>query len=456
MSMKKLLRLLPGILLVSTSAAATAEPWRLANLNLTPDWLSISGQHRSRYETLNNQYRANRSGGDQALLFRTNVKAELDFETIRLGLEMMDSRAALADAGTPLTTTEVNPLELLQAYVDIPVENLFIDNSKASLKAGRLTMDIGSRRFVARNRYRNTINAFTGVDFQWQDASQQQFRAFFTFPIQRRVHGNILDNDARFDKEHSEVRFWGAYYAPSTLPWGKRNKGEIYFLGLNEKDVPGEWATRNRDLYTLVTRLYSTPKVESYYYDVESAIQFGESRSSTTATTDLNHVAYFVHLEAGYNFNASWNPQLLFQYDFASGDEALNDDDNNRFDTLYGARRFEFGPTSIYGAFARSNLSSPGLRLKLEPGKTITSFIALRGYWLASDSDSWTTARISNVGSQSDSYIGTQVEARIRWDVVPKNVRLETGAALLFAGDLMNNTGKTDTSYFYSQLVLSF
>ena len=114
------------------------------------------------------------------------------------------------------------------------------------------------------------------------------------------------------------------------------------------------------------------------------------------------------------------------------------------------------GGTSIYGPFARANLATPGVRLKLKPGKTITSFIALRGYWLASDDDSWTTARINNIGNQSDSYIGSQIEARIRWDVVQKNIRLETGAALLFAGDLMDNAGKTDTSYVYSQLVFSF
>ena len=45
--------------------------------------------------------------------------------------------------------------------------------------------------------------------------------------------------------------------------------------------------------------------------------------------------------------------------------------ENNRFDTLYGARRFDFGPTSIYGPFIRSNLNSPALRLFFKPEKTI-------------------------------------------------------------------------------------
>ncbi|MCK5728075.1 MAG: hypothetical protein KAH08_02525, partial [Methylococcales bacterium] len=56
----------------------------------------------------------------------------------------------------------------------------------------------------------------------------------------------------------------------------------------------------------------------------------------------------------------------------------------------------------------------------------------------------------------TDSYIGTQIEARIRWDILPKNVRLEGGIAHIFAGDLMENAHKKDSTYVYSQMVLKF
>ena len=152
----------------------------------------------------------------------------------------------------------------------------------------------------------------------------------------------------------------------------------------------------------------------------------------------------------------TWSPRLQFQYDFASGDDDASDGNNNRFDTLFGARRFEWGPTSIYGPFARSNLSSPGLRLTVKPHRKINLMMALRGYWLASDDDAWTTARISNLPGQSDNFIGTQFETRLRWDVIPKNLRLETGAAHIVAGDIMNNAAKNDSTYFYFQAVYSF
>ncbi|MEM6999075.1 MAG: alginate export family protein [Pseudomonadota bacterium] len=450
--------ILPTLVLIVLSNSVFAEPeitpWRLDNAFNLSDSFSLSGQHRVRFENLNEQYRGSRNGGDQALVFRTNVLAKLDFDRVDIVAEMMDSRAELADSGTPLSGTVINPLELLQAYIELPINNVFGEGGKSSIKGGRITMDMGSRRLVARNRFRNTINGFTGIDWRWQGRDKQKFRFFYTLPVQRLFNGNALDNDPKFDKEHEEVRFWGVYYSPSKTPWG--DKAEVYLLGLDEEDVTGELNTRDRELYTPGFRLYRKPAENKFSYQVESIFQFGESRSSTISTIDLDHFAYFHHFEIGYSFDAKWSPQLLFQYDYASGDDDAADGENNRFDTLFGARRFDFGPTGIYGPFARSNLSTPGIRLKLKPTLNISSFIALRAYWLASDNDAWTTAGISNVAGQSDNYIGTQLETRVRWDAVPGNIRIEAGAAHIFAGDLMNGAGKSDATYLYSQAVFSF
>ena len=430
------------------------KPWRLNSALNLPDVFSISGHHRTRFENVDEQYRGNRKGGDQALVFRTVVMAKFDFKHIKFAAEMLDSRVELADSGTPLSGNVVNPFELLQAYVEVPLDNVLGQGSKSMVRGGRITMDMGSRRLVARNRFRNTINGFTGIDWHWQGTDKQKFRLFYTFPVQRLFSGKALDNEARFDKEHKEVRFWGAYYAPDKLPWG--DQLELYFLGLHRKDVTGVLSILDRDLFTPGLRLYRKPKINQFDYQVESVFQFGESRSLRTSTTDLDHLAYFHHAEIGYSFAARWSPRLIFQYDYASGDDDPNDGDNNRFDTLYGARRFDFGPTGIYGPFARANLNTPGVRLKLKPASNVTSFLALRGYWLASDNDAWTTARIINAAGDSDNYIGTQVEARVRWEVLPKNIRIEVGAAHLFAGDVMDGAGKSDATYLYSQAVFWF
>ena len=74
-------------------AVAGDDPWPLAAAFGTPDWLSLSGSHRTRFETLDGRFRAGRNGGDQVLVFRTTLHGELRLEDLRLGVELADSRA---------------------------------------------------------------------------------------------------------------------------------------------------------------------------------------------------------------------------------------------------------------------------------------------------------------------------------------------------------------------------
>jgi hypothetical protein len=446
------------LLIISHASHSTSAPWRLSGQLGFPSWLSLDFEHRTRYETLDGQYRSRMNGnegkgGDQALVFRTLAHAKVDLQSIRFGAELMDSRIALADAGSAsdskgLTTTIANPIELLQAYVELPFNNLLLDGSQALIRAGRITIDMGSRRLIARNRYRNTINAFNGIDVQWQHQAQQ-VRAFYTLPIQRRVKGDIVDNRARLDAEHPEVRFWGLYYKQAIF--SEQDLTEFFLLGLDEDDTQGR-PTNNRKLYTFGTRLWRNPTINSFDYQLETVFQTGNSRTSKASPETLRHNAHFHHIELGYSFDLPWSPRVLVQYDYASGDDNPNDNHNNRFDTLYGARRFDFGPTSIYGAFARSNINSPGIRITLKPHAKVSSMFALRGFWRASTTDTWTTAGING----SDPYIGTQLECRLRWDFLPGNVRLETGFVHLFSGDLMEEANRDNATYGYFLAAVRF
>ncbi|HJN51053.1 MAG: alginate export family protein [Pseudomonadales bacterium] len=452
--------MLAALLTPSVATAEDHQPWRLQQALHLPQSLILSGTHRTRYETLSSQFRATRNGSDQVLVTRTTLLAALQRGRFTVGAELMDSRAALDDVGTPISTGIVNSGELLQAYVHLRGEDHFSPGSRTDLRIGRITMDVGSRRFVARNRYRNTINAFTGIDWQLQRAGGSQLRAFFLLPVNRKPNtpAKLRNNDFEFDEQDSEVIFWGLHYA-ATLP--SDDHGELLYFGLNEDDSTGR-PTRNRKLTTIGVRLHRKPQLSRFDYQLESALQFGESRTSTAATntTDLDHFAHFQHAELGYSFDHPWRPRLILQYDYATGDDNPTDADNERFDTLFGARRFDFGPTGIYGPFARANLNTPGLRLHLKPSAAITTFITYRAYWLASDRDAWTTSHVQDPTGATDRFIAQQIEARLRWNVHPNNIRLEAGIARLFAGKFMDNApntnGQGDATYFYSQVTLSF
>lgn len=146
--------------------------------------------------------------------------------------------------------------------------------------------------------------------------------------------------------------------------------------------------------------------------------------------------------------------------DYASGDDDPTDGDNNRFDTLFGARRFEYGPTGIFGAFARSNIFSPGYRIKLKPCADTQWMIAHRFHYLASDRDAWTTSGVVDPAGDSGSFIGHLFESRLRWDVLPKSLRFEIGFAHLFAGgfaeDAPNASSRGDSTYVYAGTSLTF
>jgi len=83
------------------SVAEAEEAFRLD----TPAWLTLKGETRVRYETLQGQFRADGEGGDQLLLFRSLLLAEADTGPISFGVEIQDSRTYLADAGTPLSSS---------------------------------------------------------------------------------------------------------------------------------------------------------------------------------------------------------------------------------------------------------------------------------------------------------------------------------------------------------------
>lgn len=452
------------VLLIFFSLALPAQDqlkaWRLDSAFSTPHWLSISGNFRARAENLDERFRLGRTGSDQAIMLRTTLKSEVVFGELTLGGEMIDSRAYFNDTDSNINTTIVNTTELLQGYLKWEKAGLISPDSQTTLRLGRVTIDVGSRRFVARNRFRNTINSFTGLDWQWQANSGREVRAFYLLPVQRMPadRSSLLDNEAEFDDESSDVALWGFYYK---LPVWRQDFLELFVFGLHEEDSASR-PTADRELITPGFRIFRPARLGHWDYQLESAFQVGESRSSNAASnvTDLDHLAHFHHVETGYSFIYSWQLRLVVQYDYASGDDSPQDRDNNRFDTLFGARRFDFGPTSIYGAFARANISSPGLRLELKPSASMSSFVSYRGFWLASDRDTWTTSGLRDATGRSGSFLGQQVELRMRYNLRPDNAQIEMGIAHLFVGDFVENASSAndvdDITYLYSQLSLAF
>lgn len=425
-----------------------------------PDWLTLSFTHRSRFEVTDNAFRKNAHGNDQILAFRTLVFAEVHYRGFRLGGEFEDSRTALDSPGTPITTGLVNQAELLQAYLAWKMPNLLGSGIDIGIKGGRQTLDYGSRRLIARNRFRNTINGFDGIDLGLSRVDHWQWRSFFVLPVNRLPNDrpSLSKGHTEFDREHFGTFLTGTLFGIGRLPF--QSHGEVYAYYLHEQDSI-RVATKNRKLWTPGLRWYRRPATGQFDFEGELILQTGSSRSSSVTTDSLDHFAYFGHAAVGYSFDLRWQPRLLAQYDYASGDNDPFDGNNQRFDTLFGARRFELGPTSIWGAFARSNLNSPGCRLQIKPARGLEGLLAYRAFWLAEKRDAWIGADLQDVTGRSGSFLGHQIEIRARWQAIPKHLTVEAGWAHLFKGRFARRApgaprNQSDANYFYTQTTLNF
>jgi hypothetical protein len=468
-----LLALAFSFCLTIPSIAAAERGWKLDEL-IGSDAISLRFEHRTRYEGLSDPFRVANAGKvyTDVIAMRTLVHGRVKLPAgFTIGAELQDSRA-FRNGDTILNSTTVNSAELLRAYLEFKGD---VDGGTLTARGGRITMDVGSRRFVARNRYRNTINGFTGIDLDWHgdaDRDNLNVRAFFTLPVQREPNpqspanrrNRLRDNDVVFDTESFDVLFWGLFAARDLdEALGLEGvRGEVFLFGLHESDA-SDRPTRNRQLFTPGFRVFRKPAKALVDFTVEAALQAGQSRATGGSTRELDHLAGFVHGTLGYTFDAPWSPRLALRFDYASGDSSAGDGTNERFDTLFGARRFEWGPTGIYGPFARANLITPGLRVQIKPCKEVTAFTSVRSYWLASKTDGWTTSGVADPQGESGDHLGTQIELRVRWRIVPKTILLEAGYAHLFAGEYIdtnslssNSNRQGDSDYVYTQAKFNF
>jgi hypothetical protein len=433
---------------------ANERPWRLGAAVATPGWLTVEGSYRLRYGYLDNTFRVIGPGHDELMSSRLRLHFRADAANGYAGVELQDSRALLDSALTPVGVDDVNALEPLRAYIGYRTAGL-------DVQVGRMTMEHGSRRLVSRNRFRNATIIYTGALVRWTVPDSHRLEAFLTMPAAALPNNlereRLRNNEFELDQEHWERIFWGFYLSELQISDSLAAAGYVY--GIREQDRPS-LPTRNRDFLTAGLRLvYSAG---SRAAEIEAAYQFGTSRATLLPddTTDLDVRAWLLHAEVGQDLGDNWDTSLLLRFDYATGDDDPGDGEFNRFDTLFGDRRWEFGPTGIFGALTRMNLVSPGIALRMHPTASTDVWFDYRAAWLESDRDFMPTAGLRDADGRSGSFIGHQVDARWRWVALPQNVSLEFGVAYLWKGAFLENAPGAppagDTAYGYVSTTLTF
>ena len=106
-------------------------------------------------------------------------------------------------------------MDILQLLVSVTAKNVMGTGLRTDLHFGRLTMDFGRRRFIARNDFCNSTNAFDGVHGQLAKDEVWRVRVFLVEPV--------LGDDVQLDEQSSRSVFWGTYVETNHVPWLRLN-----------------------------------------------------------------------------------------------------------------------------------------------------------------------------------------------------------------------------------------
>ena len=208
------------------SLSATAQTQDTANATGTPSWLHVALEQRGRLETLTNRFYENGEGASQVFALRSRLYAEVRklADPLQFVVEVQDSRGTLADNPFFLPEQHNNELDLLQAQIRLSTNSNTQDTPSMLLQLGRFTMDLGGRRLAARNRMRNTTNAFDGVLWNIGQSTDWTLRTFASRPV--------IINPTALDSSRDGGLFWGSSY---TRRLAQRTTVESYYLGLKDK-----------------------------------------------------------------------------------------------------------------------------------------------------------------------------------------------------------------------------
>ena len=268
----------------------------------------------------------------------------------------------------------------------------------------------------------------------------------------------MLDNEYEHDRGLRDSSISGFFYQFPAFADEHRLESYVFDAKAEAASDP----TIAFDLVTLGARAYRAPQSAQWNYEVEAALQSGDSGGAVggVAHSDLDHRSSFLHFEIGYQFDGPGSPNLMLQYDRATGDESPTDLRIDRFNTLFGARRFDFGPTGIYGIAARSNIDSPGVRLTFRPAPRWQAMLAYRSLRLEAARDGWIGSGWRDTTGAAGDSIGRHLEGSFTWAAIPDRLSVETGFAHLWAGRFAEQTAgaafRGDPQYFYAAVTTSF
>jgi len=317
-----------------------------------PEWMSVGIESRWRAE---GQHSIGFKDGnsDDFLLMRNRVSLGLK-PTHYLQLHFMGQDARSAGQDRPNGSYK-DTFDLREAYVTVGTEA-----SWWHVKVGRQPLSYGSQRVIGAADWLNSARVFDAAKLTLGHAKDSV--DVFT--------ASVVENDMdRWDHHRQGNNLHGAYASLGSLLPG--SKVEPYLLyRTNHLTLGNSWTTGLRSAGDLS---------DKWSYEAEGITQHGRTRPAQ----NLSAWAAMAQIQRHFH-NVIWQPSLVGEANYASGDRKQGDGKTNTYDQLYPTNHSIYG---IADQIGRSNTRQVRGGIWLHPRKWLTLKTEGHSFWLASRFD---------------------------------------------------------------------
>ena len=287
--------------------------------------LDIGGQYRLRYQGEHNMRGAGLTGrDDNFLLDRTRIYADYKInKRARVFAEFLDAGSSYENFAPRLI--EVQHFDAQNLFGDLVL--IDSDMGKLTGRAGRQELLFGSQRLLSPLDWANNRRRFDGGRLTWNNEDR-------TTDVLLVRPDNINFN--QFDSPNQNQALWGVYNTNKMLENGTI---DTYYLGFEDTSI-------NLHVHTLGTAFKG--EVDGLLWDDEFGYQMGKNPDGS----DISACSLAFGL--GAKSAGSMKPTIWMYYDWASGDDSIN----NGWNQLFPLGHKYLGFMDLYGRRNINDLNS--------------------------------------------------------------------------------------------------
>jgi Alginate export len=394
--------------------------------------IDVGGQYRLRYHGEHNMRGLGLTGrDDDFLLDRTRIYADYKvnkrFRLFAEGLDAGSSYENFAPRGI-----EVQQLDAQNLFADVALYDE--KDGKLVARGGRQELLLGAQRLASPLDWANTRRTFEGGRLTWSDSDQTT-----DFLLLRPMNLNVK----KFDSPNQDQVLYGMYNSNKAI-LGKDAPIDTYYFGF-ENDV-----TFQR-IHTIGTLLKG--EKDSLLWDNEFGYQFGRNGDSSDAS------AFSLTFGIGKKLKGDLKPVVWMYYDWASGDDSINNGWNHLFPLGHRYNGF-------MDLFGRRNLHDLNASMTVSPSEKFTVLAWYHYFALSNGNQGPYNVTLSPFlpgGTVGSKDLGHEIDLLGTYKV-NKRSDLVLGYSHFFSGDfyrLSRNAADNpifngDADFFYTQWHYNF